>query len=64
MRQLNTEHWVLLAGFLGAIGVQVGTLEDGWAHVTSPAFVGSVLVQFSVFVRALFSEKPNGGRKL
>lgn len=38
MRRLTPEHYVLLAGFLAVLGLQLGTMDDSWEHARSPSF--------------------------
>jgi hypothetical protein len=61
MRGFSAEHWLLLAGFVGSLAVQL--LGDGqsWHHVTTPAFWSGVLIQVSVLIRAFFTPKPSRG---
>lgn len=55
---MSREHWALLAGFVGAIGVQLLTLEHGWEEAMTPGFIGSALVQIGVMLRAIYTERP------
>lgn len=59
MRRMSAEHWVLLAGFLAVLGLQLGTMGDSWTHATTPQFWGGVLAQAALLLRAMFSEKPS-----
>ena len=55
---MSREHWVLLAGFVGAVGIQLATLQHGWEEAMTPGFIGSSLVQLGVMLRAIYTEKP------
>lgn len=55
---MSGEQWGLLAGFLGVVGTQISLL-GGWAAALSPLFVGTVLVQLGLFLRAFYTPKPN-----
>ncbi len=55
---MNREHLLLLAGFLGAVGVQLATLEHGWREAMTPPFVGALLAQFGIVLKAIYSDRP------
>lgn len=55
---MSREHWLLLVGFLGVAGVQIGTLEHGWREAMTPQFIGGFLAQLAIVLRAMFTEKP------
>jgi hypothetical protein len=55
---MNKTHYILLASFLGSVGVQLGTSAHGWSDALTPAFVGMVLVQLGTLVAAAFSDRP------
>lgn len=57
MFNLQPQHYALIAGFLGALAIQISSL-DSWAHATSPAFVGGVIAQMGTFLGALYVNKP------
>lgn len=59
MRGMSAEHWMLVAGFVGVIGMQLATMGDSWQHVMTPSFVGGVFCQLALLLRAMFSEKPS-----
>ena len=59
MRGMTAEHWMLVAGFLAVIGMQLGTMGDSWQHLATPSFWGGALGQLALLIRALFSEKPS-----
>lgn len=54
---MSKEHWILLAAFLAAVGLQIGTLEH-WREGTTPQFIGGVLAQLAIVVRAIHTERP------
>jgi hypothetical protein len=55
---MKGQHWALLAGFVGALAIQIGGI-DHWAEVRQPSFVAGVLAQFAAFLGAMFSAKPS-----
>ena len=59
MRRMSTEHYVLLAGFLAVVGLQLATMGDSWNHVLTPSFLGGFLGQVAILLRAIFTEKPS-----
>lgn len=54
---MNREHWLLLSAFLGAIGAQLVTLEQGWQDAVSPSWVGATILQLAVLLRSFYSDK-------
>lgn len=59
MRGMTAEHWMLIAGFLAVVGMQLGTMGDSWHHLATPSFWGGALGQLALLIRAMFSEKPS-----
>lgn len=59
MRRLTPEHYVLLAGFLAVLGLQLGTMGDSWDHAKSPQFWGGVLAQAALLLRAIYTKEPS-----
>lgn len=55
---MSKEHWVLLGAALGVAGVQVATLAH-WHEAMTPAFIGGILVQMGILLRAIHTEKPS-----
>ena len=55
---MSREHYLLLAGFLCVVGLQLGTLEHGWQEAMTPAFLGSTCLQMGILLRGFFTEKP------
>lgn len=54
---MSTKHWMLLAGMVGAIGLQLTGLKT-WADAATPAFVGGLLGQVAVVVTSIFTRQP------
>lgn len=57
MLNLQTRHWMLLAGLMAAIGVQLAGLKT-WAEAASPLFVGGLFGQVAVVITSIFTERP------
>lgn len=55
---MTREQWLLLAGFLGVVGMQLATMGDSWSHVTTPSFISGVLIQTAILVRAIYTPRP------
>ena len=56
--KLTTKHFAVLAALLIAIGTQLGSAEHGWADVSSPGFVGGLMLQVGTTIGALFVGSP------
>lgn len=54
---MSKEHWVLLAGFVAILAVQIGTLKH-WNEAVTPQFLAGTLGQVALLVRGFFTEKP------
>jgi hypothetical protein len=54
---MTREHYILLAGFLAVVAMQVSTLEH-WREGTSPQFIAGVIGQVAIVLRAIYTEKP------
>lgn len=54
---MSREHKLLIGGFLGVLAVQISALQ-GWSEVLQPVFVGTTLAQFAIFLKAIYSDKP------
>lgn len=48
---------MLVAAFLAALSIQISGI-DHWPEVFQPSFVAGVLGQIAVFVRAMYTPKP------
>ncbi len=57
LHNVRGEHWALFAGFLGTMATQIIALDDSWAHALSPKFLGTLLLQLSLFIGALFTPR-------
>lgn len=56
MGRLSKEHWLLVAGFLGAMAITMTSL-DTWADLNRPAVLGGFVAQLALMIRALFTER-------
>lgn len=54
---MDGKHWVLVALFLGGLGMTIGGLHS-WSEAWTPSFVAGVLAQSSAAILALFADKP------
>lgn len=50
---MRKEHAMLLATFVAALAMQIGTIDD-WQHVLRPAFVAGTLVQLAAMIRGFY----------
>jgi hypothetical protein len=50
---MKNEHALLVAAFLGALAIQLGTIDD-WQHIIRPAFVSGTLVQLAALIRGFY----------
>jgi hypothetical protein len=50
---MGKEHALLLAAFMGALALQLGTIDD-WQHVLTPAFLAGTLAQIAVLIRGFY----------
>lgn len=50
---MGKEHALLLAAFIGALALQLGTIDD-WQHVVTPAFLAGTLTQLGVLIRGFY----------
>ena len=55
----SKEHWLLLAAFLGTIGVQL-TGVSHWHEVLTPQFAAGCIGQIAILIRGFFTDKPQG----
>jgi hypothetical protein len=53
MWRLTREHWALVAGFLAASALMVGSIEH-WHEVTKTSFIAGWLFQLSTLIRTIF----------
>lgn len=54
---MNGKHWLVVAGLLGAIGLQLSAAHT-WSDVLTPATMGAIAVQIAATLGALFSDPP------
>lgn len=50
---MGKEHAVLLAAFLGAVALQLGTIDD-WQHVLTPPFIAGFIAQLGILIRGFY----------
>ena len=50
---MGKEHALLLTAFIGAVALQLGTIDD-WQHVLTPPFVAGILVQLGALIRGFY----------
>lgn len=50
---MGKEHALLLAAFIGALALQLSTIEH-WQHTIKPPFVAGVLVQLGALIRGFY----------
>jgi hypothetical protein len=50
---MGKEHALLLAAFLGAVAIQLGTIDD-WQHVLTPLFVSGLIAQVGILIRGFY----------
>jgi hypothetical protein len=60
---MRQEQFMLLAAFMGAVAIQLTGLEH-WADATSPAWVGGLVAQVAILLRAFYTPKPGGADEL
>lgn len=55
MRNLTTEQWLLIAGFLSAISASLSGY-DHWVDLGKPAVIGGFAAQLAIMLRSLFTQ--------
>lgn len=59
-KQFEAKHFAILAGFLVALGAQLGGLEHGWSDAMTPGFIGGLIGQVGTLIVAIFVGAPRG----
>lgn len=59
---MGKEHALLLAAFVGALALQLGTIDD-WQHVLRPAFVAGTLTQLGTLIRGFYVHTKHNPKK-
>ena len=54
---MTGKHWLVIAGLLGAIGLQVSSAK-AWVDLLTPMCVGGLVMQIAATLGALFAEPP------
>lgn len=57
MKNLQTKHYALVAGFLAASGAMLSSLH-GWHEVMQPGVVGGFCIQLGILITSVFMDKP------
>lgn len=58
---MSGKAWLLVAGVLSALGMQLGTTTHGWQEVLTPGFVAGVFINIATVIVARYQEPPDGG---
>jgi hypothetical protein len=59
---MKKRHYVLISTFLGSLAALVAALPD-WHNATTPAFVGSLLLNGASFIGAIASDRATLRRR-
>lgn len=56
--KLQTKHYIIIAGALIALGMQISGLEHGWRDAMTPGFIGGLVVQIGKDILNLLTDAP------
>lgn len=56
--RLEPKHYLILAGLLTGLALQLGTAQHGWSDVLTPGFLGGVVMQLASALTAIFVGAP------
>ena len=55
---MQTKHWAVVGALIVAVGMQLVSLEHGFADAFTPGFIGGLLIQIGTTVAALMVGSP------